>query len=78
MTTIKTQRKKTIGDAMRAKILAAGQTPFGFSIDGHNSAQYHCNLLMADGLLFRAWVNLKLVRYFTTPEAAASFLAANP
>jgi len=71
-------RTKEKGDAVRAAILTQAATPAGFAITGHNSAQYHCNVLIAAGLLHRAWVNMLHVRYFTTAKAAAQYLADNP
>jgi hypothetical protein len=76
--TQKQARAQTIGNAVRATILAAAAHPKGFAIAGHNVAQYHCNLLMAAGKLYKAAVHVLLVRYFTTPEAAAAFMLANP
>lgn len=71
-------RTREKGDATRTAILIAAAMPSGFAIAGHNSAQYHCDLLTAAGLLHKARVNQMIVRYFTTAEAAAQFLAENP
>ena len=69
---------KAVCDSIRDNILTQAATPKGFAIGGHKTAQYHCNVLLAAGVLHRARVNMLLVRYFTTAEAAAAFLTANP
>ena len=70
-------RVKHQGSSIRAAILAAAATDDGFSINGKTSGQYHCDILMKEGAIHRAFVHQKLVRYFLTKEAATAFKAAN-
>jgi hypothetical protein len=70
-------RTKASGDTIRAAILTEAATPQGFAVNDKNNLQYHCNILMQDGRLYRAFINNRHVRYFVSNAAAKAYWTAH-
>lgn len=70
-------------DLLGRTIRANSATPQGFSVDDcpqaakTKAAHQRCRLMVIAGTLFKARVHYRLIRYFSTAEAAKAFMHAN-